>query len=173
MAIHGTLFAEAGVLRTALKALGVTEKQIVQANTGLGLGRAPTAAELQETADQLRSELEKLEAETLDDFVAKNKVTHPVPPIFLMDGELVPVRDQDLLQILRDRDGWDRFRSVYPQSSGLVMFSRIGFNAAVTQALVFAGKQMDKTKSQGGYSLFEKDDEGRWQNIGTALAWDS
>jgi hypothetical protein len=172
MALNGTLSDEAGALRATLRALGISNNQIVQTTTGLGLGRAPTAEELQETASQLRSELEKLEGETLEDFVAKNKVTHPIPPILLLEGQLKPMSDKDLMQILRDRDGWDRFRSIYPQSSGVVGFSRVGFNASVTQALVFAGKQVDKTKGQGGYTLFEKDDD-KWQNIGTAMVWNS
>ena len=171
MASHGTLLDEVGALTVTLRALGIGEKQIVQATTGLGLGRTATAAELQKIATQLRSALEKLEEETMEDFLAKNKVSQPIPPHLLFDGQLMPVRSQDLLQILRDRDGWDRLCSIYPQSSGVVEFSRIGFNSGVTQALIYATKQLNKSTGQGGYTLFEKDDDGKWQNIGTALAW--
>jgi hypothetical protein len=153
-----------------LTALGIGPKQVVHASTNLGLTRASSAEELRQTASHLRHELKKLEEETLEDFLAKNNEAHPVAPALTLDGQLIPVSDEDLRQIFRDNDGWERFRAAYPESSGNVGFSRVGFNAAMTQALVYAGMQVDWLMGHGAYALFAKDGT-TWKEVKSTMAW--
>jgi hypothetical protein len=150
MALHGTLADEAEVLRVCLTSFRISSRQVVRALTSLGLARASSPEELKQTSHHLRYQLTELEEETVEDFIAKNMERHPVAPPLTLAGQLIPVAEEDMRQMFRDNDGWDRFRSAYPESTGIVGFSRVGFNAAMTQALVYAGMQVDWLMGHGG-----------------------
>jgi len=121
-------------------------------------------------ARNLRSNLKGLQEETLSDFLAKNEQQHSVAPALTLDGQLLPVSEEDLRHIFRDNKGWDRFRALYPYSSGTVEFSRVGFNRTLTQALVYAGKQVDWRMGHGGYWLYARSGN-RWVESGYTEAW--
>lgn len=170
MALHGTLADEAAVLRVRLTALEIGPKQVVHAFTKLGLAPDSFAGRLAQLARDLRSQMANLDEDTLEDFLAKNKEAHPVAPAFVLDGQLIPLSDEDRGQIFCDSKGWDRFRAAYPESSGHVDFSRVGFNAALTQALIYVGMQAGSCAGLGAYSLLEKDGT-TWKETAGAVAW--
>lgn len=170
MASNGTLADEAALLRVCLTALGIGPRQVVDELTNLGHTSTRSAEDLQKTARWLRTELKELEEETLADFVAKNSQAHSVFPSLTLDGQLIPVAYEDLLRTLQDDEGWERFRATYPESCGYVEFSRVGFNAALTQALVYTGVHKHLLMGEGMYSLFAKD-ETTWTGVGHTLSW--
>lgn len=56
-------------------------------------------------------------------------------------------------------DNWDRFYEKYPGSSGIVQFSRIGFDTEGTQALVYVEDNFHDLAGLGYYALLvQKDD---------------
>lgn len=168
--MHGTLADEAAVLRVCLTALGIGPKQVVQASTNLGLACASSAEELKQTSLHLRSKMKKLEEQTVEDFLTKNMEAHAVAPALTLDGQLIPVSSEDLGHMFRDDEGWERFRAAYPESSGTVGFSRVGFNGALTQALIYAGMQVGWLMGYGAFSLFEKDGS-TWNEVESTMAW--
>ena len=168
--LNGTLADEAEILRLCLSELGIGSKQVVHAYTTLGLARASSPEELEQTGRSLRTNLKRLDEETLDDFLAKNKEPHLVAPALILGGQLIPVTDEQLREVFRDNNGWQRFRELYPESMGNVSFSRVGFNIALTQALVYAGQQVDWLMGHGAYWLLQKK-ENRWKKAGSAMAW--
>jgi hypothetical protein len=170
MSVNGTLADEADVLRLCLSRIGSSSKQVVQDHTYLGLTEPSSAEALERTANYLRTNLKGLREETLADFLEKNREPHPVAPPLTLEGQLLPMSDADISHIFRDDKGWTRFREMYPLSAGTIGFSRVGFDRSLTQAIVYAGIQVDWTAGRGTYTLFAKTDEG-WTESATTVSW--
>jgi len=161
---NGTIADEQEVLTACLAQLHLGERQVV---------RSLTRGGLQVTADErmlsyLRENLERLDEETLNDFLAKNREHHPIEPDLNPGGRLVCVGDEEFEHIFRD--GWARFRREFPESDGTLRFSRVGFDRDVTQAMLYTGQQFDWNVGSGGFRLFSKLD-GEWTEAGRAGIW--
>lgn len=150
---NGTSADEREVLAVCLEHLYLGDGQVVRFLTRSGL--PPPPGELQALL-HLRRNLEGLDGETLDDFLAKNREQHPVEPDLNPSGRLTGVNDEEFLHIFRDGEGWDRFRRTFPGSDGTLRFSRVGFDRNVTQAMLYAGQQFDWNVGSGGFWLFSK-----------------
>jgi hypothetical protein len=170
VSLNGTIADEAVVLRVCLHALGIGSKQVVHAWTDQHRSVGSPEDESARAVAYLRKKLKGLQEETLGDFLAKNKERHLVAPDLTLAGRLVCIADEDLRHIFRDYQGWERFRETYPDSRGTVGFSRVGFNPALTQGLVYAGIQADWLTGQGAYWLYSRS-PGGWVELASAMAW--
>ena len=163
--LNGTIADEQEVLTACLARLNLGERQVVRSLTRSGL---QTPAD-ERMLSYLRENLEGLNEETLTDFLAKNRVQHPIESD-LNPGRLVCVGDEEFGHIFRDRHGWDRFRQEFPESDGTLRFSRVGLDAGVRQAMLYAGQQFDWNIGSGGFWLFSKLD-GEWTETGRVGNW--
>jgi hypothetical protein len=107
--LNGTIADEQEVLTACLAQLHLGERQVV---------RSLTRSSLQVPADErmlsyLRENLERLDEETLNDFLAKNLEHHPIEPDLNPGGRLVCVGDEEFEHIFRDKDGPD-FAGSFP-----------------------------------------------------------
>ncbi len=66
--------------------------------------------------------------------------------------------------------GWDEFHERYPHADGFTTLSRVGFNANLSQALVYMGTMSGPLAGAGYYYLLEKVD-GVWQITHQVMAW--
>jgi hypothetical protein len=164
--LNGTIADEQEVLTACLAQLHLGERQVVRSLTRSGL-QVPADERM---LSYLRENLEGLDEETLNDFLAKNREHHPIEPDLNPGGRLVCVGEEKFEQIFRDKDGWARFRSEFPESDGTLRFSRVGFDRDVTQAMLYAGQQFDWNVGSGGFWLFSKLD-GEWKGAGRAGSW--
>ena len=155
--LNGTIADEQEVLTACLTRLHLGERQVVRSLTRSGL---QTPAD-ERMLSYLRENLEGLDEETLNDFLAKNREPHPIEPDLNPAGRLVCVGDEEFEQIFRDRDGWARFRREFTDSDGTLRFSRVGLDRDVTQAMLYVGQQFDWNIGSGGFWLFLKLD-GEW-----------
>ena len=132
----------------------------------------PKREELRESLRELESANDEYESieETLTDFLAKNRVQHPIEPDLNPGGRLVCVGDEEFEHIFRYGDGWARFRKEFPDSDGTLRLSRVGFDRDVTQAMLYAGQQFDWNVGSGGFWLFSCLD-GEWTEVGRAGSW--
>jgi len=121
-------------------------------------------------ASDLRGNLNGLEEETLADFLEKNTQQHPVAPHLTLDGKLFCVTAEELKRFFQHRDGWERLRKLFPETSGLLEFSRVGFNSDLTQALVYMGQGFGPRAGSGDYWLFSRT-AGEWVDVGKVRAW--
>ena len=108
--LNGTIADEQEVLRACLAQLHLGERQVVRSLTRGGL-QVPTDERM---LSYLRENLEGLDEETLNDFLAKNREHHPIEPDLNPGGRLVCVGDEEFEHIFRDGNGWARFRSEFP-----------------------------------------------------------
>ena len=164
--LNGTIADEREVLATCLGHLYLGKRQVVRSLTRSG-------ARLPDDEDSLRAYLRenlRLDEQTLDDFVAKNREQHSVGPDLNPDGRLICLGDEEFHYIFRDGEGWERFRRGFPDSDGTLRFSRVGLDREATQALLYAGQQFDWSVGSGGYCLFSKSG-GEWVEAGRAGTW--
>jgi hypothetical protein len=150
-----------------LDLLFVGERQAVRAETRGGLGMPGDEARM---LAYIRENLDGVYEETISDFREKNRERHPVEPGLDPEGRLAPVSDEEFRRIFRDGDGWTRFRETFPDSDGTLRVSRVGFDAGMTQAMIYAGQQFDWDTGSSGFWLFEKSD-GAWVEAARAGEW--
>jgi hypothetical protein len=65
---------------------------------------------------------------------------------------------------------WTRFQERYPEASGIVIFSRVGFDANGDEAVVLMGYRCGDLCGMGGLYLLGKED-GSWTIQETLMAW--
>src|ERR1044071_6206003 len=99
-----------------------------------------------------------LMAETVNDLKAKNKEHHRFTRRFNITRRYVPVSEKEI-EDLFSKDvlgGWEKFYRKYPETRGYATFSRVGFNAEKTQALVYQAHSCGGLCGGGSYILLTK-----------------
>ena len=99
------------------------------------------------------------ERQTLDSYLAKNKAPEPLI-VSNLGINYVVVKGSDLPDDKFDRF-WTKFYKKYPDSSGIIFFSNVGFNDEHSQAFVYAGRSCGGLCGEGEYILLNKVN-GRW-----------
>lgn len=67
-------------------------------------------------------------------------------------------------------EGWPGFNARYPKSHGIIWLSRVGFNTARTEALLYIGNQWTEGAGEGFVVLLRKA-AGRWAEVAKASCW--
>ena len=80
-----------------------------------------------------------LEPEMVASFKERNQESYPLKPIldFGMEYQLLTQEEVDELRPLDEASGWQLFYEKYPRAIGFIYLSRVGFNADLSQALVY------------------------------------
>jgi hypothetical protein len=112
-----------------------------------------------------------LAQELVTNFKERNQQPYLLKPIldFGVKYQLLTQEEVDKLHPLDEARGWKLFYEKYPNSSGFVYLSRVGFNSDLTQALVYISVYRYEQPIRGSYNLMTKQD-GRWV-IETGLEW--
>lgn len=111
-----------------------------------------------------------LQAETLNDYLAKNEETYELEKRFPLNMQYVLISEAELSKIFEDGEGWDQFYETYPNSQGTMTLSRVGFNTNMDQALVYVGNQAHYLAGIGYYVLLAKE-ESAWAIENAVVAW--
>lgn len=67
--------------------------------------------------------------------------------------------------------GWDLFYGRYPNSSGIVNLSRVGFSPTGDDALVYLGHQSHWKAGTGYLVLLHKNNNGDWAVVKSVVVW--
>lgn len=173
MAVKPTLAIndEYAIYKTVIESLYLAEgiELIVikdQTETGLSPDETLDSAMVyvQENAEAM------IEPDMINDYKTKNEQTHKLERQFSLDVDYVLISEAELNDIFKSDDGWSQFNSIYPNSSGFVTLSKVGFNPEMDQALVYTGNQADYGTGQGFYVLLTKKG-GDWNIQSMILAW--
>jgi hypothetical protein len=130
-------------------------------------GRVGTGAKRPET-----------ESDTMSDFDAKNNDNSCLlERRFDLKVEYILVADEKLhIIFVRDKDGhldmesWPRFYKLHPGTPGIVVFSRVGFNAKKDQALVYVAIQSGLVGGSGTYFVLAKSNKN-WEIQNQIVMW--
>lgn len=108
--------------------------------------------------EEMKKDSPSLMAETVDDLRPKNKESFKFARNFNLDRQYVLLSGEENRTLFKPGvgDGWKSFREKYPKAGGIVTFSRVGFNADRTQALVYRGYQCGGLCGGGNYYLLSR-----------------
>lgn len=104
--------------------------------------------------DSIKSNFKELSTETADSYVERNKEP----------GQLSPDMDLGVDYVLLSRE------EAFQGSEEYFMFSRVGFNQALDQALVYVGDVAGPLAGSGSYFLMQKKD-GQWTVKQSIMVW--
>ncbi len=99
---------------------------------------------------------QRIEADTLADFRAKNQQSQPLRREFGLNAPFAFLGDRG------DYDGWEGFQKKYPDAQGIMTLSRAGFNDAQDQALVYVHNASDGLAGAWVYVVLRKRG-GAWE----------
>jgi hypothetical protein len=108
-------------------------------------------------------EYKPLDEGLMADFLAVNQQPSPLEPILDIDLEyqLLTQEEIDELRPLDEESGWQLYYEKFPNAVGFIYFSRVGFNADLTQALVYYEQYRYDQPITGGYQVLNRQD-GEW-----------
>ncbi len=124
-----------------------------------------------ERVQYLRQQIPDLDQTMAKRFKQLNRQPELLEPRFLTRVPVTLITKQDLDDIFRDGvNGWRIFYDRYPNSQGVMEFSRVGFNVGRTQALVYVGNQVGPLAGEGVYLMLVKEN-GVWIPGKQVSAW--
>ena len=126
--------------------------------------------ELNKTLEWVSQRMPLTEQETLDNFQLKNAESHLLGDYFNLTIEVVLVSTEETRKMLQKDNGWEEFYAMYPFSQGIMILSRVGFNAEMNQALLYVANSSDDNIGAGYYILFTKEN-GVWTLQSWARSW--
>lgn len=108
--------------------------------------------------------------DTLEDFYNNNRNIRSFDTNLSLNVSFYILTQEEQNQILDTDDGWRQFYQAFPESPGILTFSRVGFNIQANQALVYVGNQVDHLAGRGYYVLLSKEG-GEWIVNELVVAW--
>jgi hypothetical protein len=101
--------------------------------------------------------LQGLDGDLLEDYQAKNRMAYGLERLFNLKTSYELISEEDALDTLSDYEGaWDMFYDIYPDSQGILILSRVGFDKNKTQALAYACNQAGPAAREGSYYLLAR-----------------
>ena len=117
----------------------------------------------------VQRELKGVTQAIVDDFTARNRQVLTLEQRFDSSAKIVLIKQADIQAIFK-KGGWNEFYRQYPNSQGTLVLSRVGFNPAVDQALIYAGNESNYLAGAGFYYLLAKEN-GEWKIIQQLMVW--
>jgi hypothetical protein len=123
--------------------------------------------DLERTLEEVRP----LPARLVDSYRSRNAEVYTLVPNLDVELDYALMPEEEFEKILR-RGGsdWVRFHETYPEASGVVSFSRVGFGANEDEALVLMGYVCGDLCGAGGLYLLVKE-EGSWKIQESLMEW--
>lgn len=109
-------------------------------------------------------------AEVAKDYRVKNRTPVRLKDSFQLSMKHVLIEKEELDRMFKSRDEWGEFYKKYPDSGGFIRLSRVGFNSAMNQALVYVEHGCGGLCGTGHYVLLEKNVDG-WRVVQSSMAW--
>jgi len=127
--------------------------------------------ETDSTLDHILQDMRSVDPETVDSFRVRNDAAYPVrPDMNLGSGYVLLSKDEMSLIFSPNQDGWQVFYDQHPDAPGITTLSRVGFNYALDQALVYVGT-MSHWLAGGGYYVLLVKINGFWFVDQQVMTW--
>ena len=124
----------------------------------------------QQTGDFIKSGLKGLSRETLDSYLDRNKQPSQLSPTMNLGVDYVSLSREDLMKISSQPDWGELMNAKFPGTYGYIIFSRVGFNNTLDQAVIYVGNVGGPLMGAGYYYLMEKQN-GQWIMKEQVMAW--
>ena len=138
----------------------------VGASTGPALILEETSSSIggdtpQELKEQLRNSFKDISRETVESFAARNVESVQLSPDMDLGVEYVLLSHEELAEISSQPNWGELLTEKYPGSYGYTIFSRVGFNNTLDEAVIYVGNVAGPLMGSGDFYLMEKID-GEW-----------
>jgi len=159
---------ELAVYAALLQAMYPDHNIVLMDQTATGPGGAGDTAS---TLEYALAQMKGVAPETAANFQARNEAAFPLKPDMDIGLHFTLLSEADMRQIFNvNQDGWGMFYSRYPDAPGITSVSRVGFNDALDQALVYIGTQSHWLAGAGYFVLMKKVD-GAWVIDQQVMTW--
>ena len=139
---------------------------LILQDTSIGLSDDPP----QQIIDNFKAGLPGISKEAIDSFVERNAQPSQLSPGMQLGVEYVLLSEDELAKISSQPNWHEVLREKYPGSEGYTIFSRVGFNRTLDQALLYAGEVAGPLMGAGHYYLLEKQN-GEWTIKEQIMVW--
>ena len=146
------------------------QRIVIRHQTDTGLSSTEHMAEMLENA---KAGLPGLDDETFADYKANNQQPSSLEGRVELNVDTVLLTDAEFQEIFNSNnttDSWEAFYHRFPDSQGVLTFSRVGFNQQMDQALLYAGNQFGWLGGAGYYVLIVKEN-GVWKESSSVNVW--
>ena len=124
-----------------------------------------------QSLDYVQQNMHGVDSATLASFKARNDQAYPISPDMDLGNPYTLLSEAARQKIFgQNQSGWEIFYARYPQAPGITTLSRVGFNNALDQALVYLGTQSNWLVGSGNYILLKKVD-GAWTVDQRVMTW--
>ncbi len=124
----------------------------------------------QQRAKYIKSGLPGLSRDTLSSFEERNAKSSQLSPDMQLGVGYVLLSEKELSQITSQPNWHEVLAQKYPGSHGYTIFSRVGFNKSLDQAVIYVGEVEGPLMGAGYYYLLEKKN-GEWVIKEQIMAW--
>jgi hypothetical protein len=115
----------------------------------------------QQTIDYIKSGLKSVSNETIENYLARNPARTKLSTEMDLGVEYKLLSAEELKKISSQSNWGEVLSEAYPGSYGYTIFSRVGFNDKLDQALIYVGSVAGPLMGSGSYFLMEKQ-FGEW-----------
>ena len=159
---------EAAVFASLLSKMYQHRGYVIMSTTATSLtGVDNTAA----TLDYVLQNIHSVDPATLESFKVRNQSAGTLRADMDLGSPYTLLSQAARNQIFgQNQSGWDVFYNHFPQAPGITTLSRVGFNSAFDQALVYIGTQSNWQVGNGYYVLLKKV-TGTWVIDQQVMIW--
>jgi hypothetical protein len=122
------------------------------------------------TLEYIRSGLPDISKQTLDSFLERNESPDPLSPDMDLGVDYILLSPDELSEITRQPNWPEIMAERYDGAVGYTVFSRVGFNKSLDQAVIYVGQMAGPLMGAGYYYLLEKHN-GEWKLTGEIMVW--
>lgn len=124
----------------------------------------------QQTIDNLNGGLPGISNETIDSYVERNVQPSQLAPDMQLGVDYVLLSQEELAEISSQGNWHEILQERYPGSEGYLIFSRVGFNRTLDQAVLYVGDVAGPLMGAGYCYLLEKQN-GEWTIKEQTMVW--
>ena len=118
----------------------------------------------------IKSGLKDISKETVDSYLARNTKPGQLSPDMHLGVDYVLLTTDELAKISSQPNWGELLTQKYPNSHGYTIFSRVGFNNSLNQAVIYVGNVAGPMMGSGFYYLMEKKN-GEWLLKEQVMSW--
>jgi hypothetical protein len=124
----------------------------------------------EKTINNLKDSLPGISKATIDSYAERNAHPNQLSPDMQLGVEYTLLSQEELAKISSQPNWNEILAEKYPGSSGYLIFSRVGFNRTLDQAVIYVGQVAGPLMGSGSYYLLEKQN-GEWKIIKVIGIW--
>ena len=128
-------------------------------------GQAP-----REIREHIKSSFKDISNETVESYLARNAQPSQLSSDMNLGMDYVFLSADELSKISSQLNWGELLAGKYPNSHGYTIFSRIGFNNSLDQAVIYVGNVEGPMMGSGFYYLMEKEN-GEWVIKEQVMVW--